>query len=61
MIAFHLLRRIEIRPNLGLKTRPKQLLGYLPLVITLPEIGSESNVQKVVAEEAWVGKVTDSF
>ncbi len=61
MIAMHLLPRIAIRPNLELKTRPKQLLGYLPLVIALPEIGSESNIQKVVAEEAWVGKATDSF
>ncbi len=32
----HLLRSTAIRPNLELKTRPKQLLGYLPLVIALP-------------------------
>ncbi len=61
MIAMHLLPRIAIRHNLELKTRPKQLLGYLLLVIVLPQIGSESNVQKVVVKEAWVGKVTDSL
>jgi hypothetical protein len=60
-MAMHLLCHIAIWPKLELKTRPKLLLGYLLLVIALPEIGSESNVQKVVAEEAWVGKVTDSF
>jgi len=27
-------------PNLKLKTRPKQLLGYLPLVMALPDIAS---------------------
>ncbi len=27
-------------PNLKLKTRPKQLLGSLPLVIALPELGA---------------------
>jgi hypothetical protein len=32
----HLLHSIAIQPNLELKTRPKQLLGYLPLDITLP-------------------------
>jgi hypothetical protein len=29
----HLLHSIAIRPNLELKTRPKQLLGSLPLDI----------------------------
>ncbi len=32
----HLVCSITIRPNLELKTRPKQLLGSLPLDITLP-------------------------
>jgi len=32
----HLLASVTIQPNLELKTRPKQLLGSLPLVITLP-------------------------
>ncbi len=35
----HLLRSIAIRLNLELmKTRPKQLLGSLPLVVTLPAL-----------------------
>jgi hypothetical protein len=32
----HLLSSVAIQPNLELKTQPKQLLGSLPLVITLP-------------------------
>jgi hypothetical protein len=32
----HLLSSVAIQPNLELKTRPKQLLGSLPLVIALP-------------------------
>jgi hypothetical protein len=32
----HLLPSVAIQPNLELKTQPKQLLGYLPLIITLP-------------------------
>ncbi len=36
--AMHFLRSIVVRPNLELKTRPKQLLGYLPLDIVLPAI-----------------------
>ncbi len=31
--AMHLLHSIAIRPNLELKTQPKQILGYLPLDI----------------------------
>jgi hypothetical protein len=34
--AMHLLHSIVIRSNLELKTRPKQLLGSLPLDIVLP-------------------------
>jgi hypothetical protein len=33
MHTMHLLPSVEIQPNLKLKTRPKQLLGYLPLVM----------------------------
>jgi hypothetical protein len=36
MHTMHLLPSVAIRPNLELKTRPKQLLGSLPLVIGLP-------------------------
>jgi len=35
-LAMHLLHSITIWPNLELKTRPKQLLGSLPLDIVLP-------------------------
>jgi hypothetical protein len=35
--AMHLLHSIAIQPNLELKTWPKQLLGYLPLDIALPD------------------------
>ncbi len=34
--AMHLPHSIAIRPNLELKTQPKQILGSLPLDITLP-------------------------
>ncbi len=36
MHTMHLLPSVAIQPNLELKTRPKQLLGSLPLVIALP-------------------------
>ncbi len=32
----HLMPGVAIQPNLELKARPKQILGSLPLVITLP-------------------------
>jgi hypothetical protein len=35
MHTMHLLPSVAIRPNLELKTQPKQLLGSLPLVIAL--------------------------
>jgi hypothetical protein len=37
MHTMHLLPSVAMQPNLELKTRPKQLLGSLPLVIALPE------------------------
>jgi hypothetical protein len=37
MHTMHLQLSVAIQPNLELKTRPKQLLGYLPLVIALPD------------------------
>ena len=36
MHTMHLLHSVAIRPNLELKTRPKELLGSLLLVIALP-------------------------
>jgi len=38
MNTMHLQHSVAIRPNLELKTRPKQLLGSLPLVIALPRL-----------------------
>ena len=38
MQTMHLLPSVAIQPNLELKTRSKQLLGSLPLVIALPDI-----------------------
>jgi hypothetical protein len=38
MQTMHLLPNLEIQPNLELKTRPKQLLGSLPLAIALPGV-----------------------
>jgi hypothetical protein len=38
MHTMHLLPMVAIQPNLELKTRPKQLLGSLPLVIALPRM-----------------------
>jgi len=38
MHTMHLLPSVAIQPNLELKTQPKQLLGSLPLVITLPAL-----------------------
>jgi hypothetical protein len=37
MHTMHLQPSVAIRPNLELKTQPKQLLGSLPLVIVLPD------------------------
>ncbi len=38
MHAMHLLSSVSIRPDLELKTRPKQLLGSFPLDNVLPRI-----------------------
>jgi len=42
MHTMHLLPSVEIQPNLELKTRPKQLLGSLPLVIALPALSLDA-------------------
>jgi hypothetical protein len=42
MHAMHSLSSVAIQPNLELKTRPKQLLGSLPLDIVLPDYNEES-------------------
>ncbi len=38
MHTMHLLPSVSIQPNLELKTRPKQLLGSLLLVIARPSM-----------------------
>jgi hypothetical protein len=38
-----LLSSAAIRPNLELKTQPKQLLGSLPLVTALPALSGQSS------------------
>jgi hypothetical protein len=38
MHTMHVLHSVAIRPNLELKTQPKQLLGSLPLVLAIPGI-----------------------
>jgi hypothetical protein len=45
----HFLRSITKQPNLELKTWPKQLLGYLPLDIALPDQPNlkSANTQKL--------------
>ncbi len=44
MPTIHLLPSVAaIQPNLELKTRPKQLLGSLPLVIALPALTLEEH------------------
>jgi hypothetical protein len=40
----HLLQSIAIQPNLELKTRPKELLGSLPLDIALPGQSKKYNI-----------------
>jgi hypothetical protein len=39
--TMHLRPSVAKQPNLELKTRPKQLLGSLPLVIALPGLALE--------------------
>ncbi len=42
MHTVHLLPGVAIQPNLELKTRPKPVLGSLPLAFALPDLGSEN-------------------
>jgi hypothetical protein len=45
MHTMHLLPSVAIQPNLELKTRPKQLIGFLPLVIALPALGEITQIE----------------
>jgi hypothetical protein len=48
--AMHLLHSIAIQPNLELKTWLKQLLGYLPLDIALPDSAELHSAERYLAE-----------
>jgi hypothetical protein len=49
MHTMHLLPSVAIQPNLELKTQPKQLLGSLLLVITLPG----QTLQLILPRSEW--------
>jgi hypothetical protein len=46
----HAIACMTKRPNLKLKTQPKQLLGSLPLAFTLPTLGDLTFSNSSVAE-----------
>jgi hypothetical protein len=46
MQTMHLLPGVAIQPNLELKTRPKPVLGSLPLTFALPECGRAVTSQR---------------
>jgi hypothetical protein len=61
--TMHLLPSVAKQPNLELKTRPKQLLGSLPLVIALPDLSfpfSEDSLIKARAFIRWY-KLDDCY
>ncbi len=52
MHTMHFLPGVAIQPNLELKTRPKQHLGSLPLVIALPAIDMSADAAYLFTKEA---------
>jgi len=52
MHTMQLLPTVAIQPNLELKTRPKQLLGSLPLVIVLPVVSNLSHPKQQLSSSA---------
>jgi hypothetical protein len=61
MHSMHLLPSVAIQPNVEFKTRPKQLLGSLPLVIVLPgiswpQIWPRMEAESDEAETFFLGK-----
>jgi hypothetical protein len=48
----HFLPGVAIQPNLELKTRPKQHLGSLPLLIALPAIDMSADAAYLFTKEA---------
>jgi hypothetical protein len=57
MISMHLLHSIAIWPNLELKTRPRQFLGYVPQSIVLPALSdkltSECDKENFLNIDTW--------
>ncbi len=53
MDTMHFLPSIAIQPNLELKTWPKQLIGYLPLVIALPALADEKQFYTTDVSGRW--------
>ncbi len=61
MHTMHLLPGVAIHTNLELETRPKQLLGYLLLVIALPEWSYFVASPKVAKARKMYVAVADVF
>jgi hypothetical protein len=60
MFVIHLFGYEAIQPNLKLKTRPKQLLGYLPLAFALPRlVGLPSLVQYLFGKASSLPWILD--
>jgi len=59
--TMHLRPGVAKQPNLELKTRPKQLLGYLPLVIALPETSFWSSADVNPMKNDWVNAMSWQF
>jgi hypothetical protein len=56
MHTMHLLPGVSIQPNLELKTRPKQLLGSLPLVIVFPGLTDavpKNKVTEIISSQTF--------
>jgi hypothetical protein len=54
----HLLPSIAIQSNLELKTRPKQLLAYLPLDIEFPVLRVEQQKSKMELKAKFLGTIS---
>jgi hypothetical protein len=53
----HSLPIIAIRPNVELKTRPKQLLGYLPSDIVLPTFREDFTLPSLISKMFDINRV----
>ena len=61
MHAMHFLRSIEKLPNLELKTRLKQLLGYLLFAFVLPVLSASCSRMHFWDQETYPAKKLDKF